>query len=158
MVNANHFTFKLLLTAALTASLFLSLVQPARAQREPGVVTIQAATPKTPAVGQPLTFAISVENHSIAQRVGLVDFLPSGVSLISATSSQGTCDVHNDSVMSRNIVDCALGVVPSAGTAKAMIVVTPMAAGDMTNTAVATAAFSPASPENSSSATVTVVN
>jgi uncharacterized repeat protein (TIGR01451 family) len=158
MVNGNHFTFKLLLTAALTASLFLSLVQPARAQREPGVVTIQAANPKTPVVRQPLTFAISVENDSVAQRVGLVDFLPSSASLISATSSQGTCDVHNDSVMSRNIVDCALGVVPSGGTARATIVATPTVEGAITNTAVATAAFSPASPANTSSATVKVGN
>jgi uncharacterized repeat protein (TIGR01451 family) len=158
MVNGNHFTFKLLLIAALTASLLLSLVQPVQAQRDPGVVTIQAVNPKTPAVGQPLTFAISVENDSVDQRVGLIDFLPSGVSLGSATSSQGTCDIHNDSVMSRAIVDCAFGVVPSGNPAKAKIVVTPTVVGAITNTAVATAAFSPASPENSSSATVAVGN
>jgi uncharacterized repeat protein (TIGR01451 family) len=156
MVNGHHFTFKLLLAAALAASLLLTLAKPVQAQNEAGVVTIQAANPKTPTVGQPLTFTISVENNSVAQRVGIIDFLPSGVSLISATPSQGTCDIPQDSVMSRNVVECAFGVVPSGSAAKAEIVVTPTAAGAMTNTAVATAEFSPATPANSSSATVKV--
>lgn len=156
MVNGNHFTLKLLLAAALATSLLLTLVQPAQAQKEAGILTIQAANPKTPTVGQPLTFTISVENNSVTQRVGIIDFLPSDVSLVSATPSQGTCDIPHNSVMSRNIVECAFGAVPSGSAAKAEIVVTPTVARAMTNTVVATAELSSATPARSSSATVRV--
>jgi uncharacterized repeat protein (TIGR01451 family) len=157
MVDDNRCTFELLLAAALIASLVVALVQPAWAQEEEaGIVTIQSAAPKTPTVGQPLTFTISVTNNSVAQRVGVEDFLPSDVSLVSATPSQGTCDTHDSGARGRDIVGCAFGMVRSGSTAKVEIVVTPTVPGEMTNTAVATAELSLATPANTSSATVMV--
>ena len=107
-------------------------------------------------MGQPLTFAVVVENNSVAQRVGIEDFLPSGVSVVSAKPSQGTCDIRRDGANGRESVGCDLGVVQSGSSANVEIVVTPEVAGIITNTAVATAEFSPATPANSSSATVRV--
>ena len=79
--DGSHSSFKLLLMAAtLAASLSLSLVQPAQAREEAAIVTIQAVEPKTPTLGQRLTFAVVVENYSVAQRVGVEYFLPSEVS------------------------------------------------------------------------------
>ena len=159
MVGGNHSsTFKLLGAAALTASLLVALLQPARAQEEEeaGIVTIQAAAPRTPTVGWPLTFTISVNNDSVTQRVGVEDFLPSDASLVSATPSQGACDTHDGSARGRDIVGCSFGVVRSGSTAKVEIVITPMVQGKMTNKAVATAELSPPTPTNSSWATVTV--
>ena len=158
MVNdGSRSSFKLLLMAAtLAASLSLSLVQPAQARDEAGIVTIQAVEPKTPTVGQPLTFAVVVENNAVAQRVAVEDFLPSGVSLVSVKPSQGTCDIRRGGAGGRESVGCDLGVVQSGGMAEMDIVITPEVAGAITNTAVAAAEFSPATPANSSSATVRV--
>ena len=150
------FGYKLLLAATLAASLILTLVQPVQAREEAGIFTIQAIEPKTPTVGRPLTFAVVVENNSIAQRIGVEDFLPSEVSLVSATPSQGTCDIRRNSANGRESVGCDLGVVQSESTANVEIVVTPEVPGVMTNTAVAAAEYSPATPANSSSATARV--
>ena len=146
----------LLLAATLAASLILTPVHSAQARQKTGIVTIQAVEPKTPTVGHPLTFAVVVENNSVAQRVGVEDFLPSGVSVVSAKPSQGTCDIRRDGASGRESVGCDLGVVQSGSTAEVEIVVTPEVAGAMTNTVVAAAEFSPATPANSSSATVRV--
>ncbi len=156
MVNGSRSSFKLLLAATLVASLILTLVQPTQAREEAGIVTIQAVEPKTPTVGQPLTFAILVENNSAAQRVGVEDFLPLEVSLVSAKPSQGTCDTRRESASGRESVGCDLGVVQSGGMVEVEILVTPLAPGAITNTAVAVAEFSSATPANSSSATVRV--
>ena len=155
--EGNRFSFKLLLlAAALAGGLILTLVQSAQAREEADIVTIQAVEPKTPTVGHPLTFAVVVENNSVAQRIGVEDFLPSGVSLVSARPSQGTCDIRRGGAGGRESVGCDLGVVQSGSTANVEIVVTPEVAGVMTNTAVAAAEYSPATPANSSSATVRV--
>ena len=151
---------KFVLAAALAAGLILMLAQTtqarAQAREEAGIVTIQAVEPKTPTLGQPLTFAIVVENNSVAQRVGVEDFLPPEVSLVSAKPGQGTCDIRRDGANGRESVGCDLGVVQRGGMAKVEIVVIPEVAGAITNTAVAAAEFAPATPENSSSATVRV--
>src|SRR5215210_3462513 len=151
---------KFVLAAAIAAGLILALAQTtqarAQAREEAGIVTIQAVEPKTPTLGQPLTFAVVVENNSVAQRVGVEDFLPSEVSLISAKPSQGTCDTRRESASGRESVGCDFGVVQSGGMAEVEIVVTPEVAGTITNTAVAAAEFSPTTPANSSSATVRV--
>src|SRR3989337_1074730 len=115
MVNGSRSSFKLLLAATLVASLILTLVQPTQAREEAGIVTIQAVEPKTPTVGQPLTFAVVVENNSVAQRIGVEDFLPSEVSLVSAQPSQGTCDTRRESASGRESVGCGLGGVRSGG-------------------------------------------
>ena len=153
--EGGRFSFKLLLLAAtLAAYLILSPEQPAQAREEAAIVTIQSVEPKTPTVGHPLTFVVLVENNSVAQRVGVEDFLPSGVSWVSARPSQGTCDIRRSDAGGRESVGCDLGVVRSGGIAEVEIVVTPEVAGAITNTAVAAAEFFPTTPANSFSATV----
>ena len=153
MNDADRLGSKLLLAAALVVSLVLTPVGSAQASEEEGAVTVQAASPKTTIVGRAYTFTVFVKNNSVAQRVDLEDLLPTSVSLISATPSQGNCDYRRDSVRDRDIVQCAFGVVRSGSTAEVELVVTPTAPGDITNTATATAESSPATHANSFSAT-----
>jgi uncharacterized Tic20 family protein len=51
MNDADRLSFKLSVAAALVVSVVLMLVGSAQAREEEGVVTIQAASPKTPNVG-----------------------------------------------------------------------------------------------------------
>src|SRR5215218_4379329 len=106
---------KFVLAAALAAGLILTLAQTtqarAQAREEAGIVTIQAVEPKTPTLGQPLTFAVVVENNSVAQRVGVEDFLPPEVSLVSAKPSQRTCDMRRDGADCRSSVGCDIEVI-----------------------------------------------
>jgi hypothetical protein len=72
MNDADRFGFKLLLGAALVVGLVPTLVGSAQAcgeesVEEVGVVTIQAASPKTPTVGRPYTFTVFVKNNSHQQ-------------------------------------------------------------------------------------------
>src|SRR5829696_5676143 len=110
---------KFVLAAAIAVGLILMLAQTtqarAQAREEAGIVTIQAVEPKTPTLGQPLTFAVVVENNSVAQRVGVEDFLPPEASLVSAKPSQGTCDIRRDGARGRESVGCDLGVVQRGG-------------------------------------------
>jgi uncharacterized repeat protein (TIGR01451 family) len=155
LADAKCFSVQLLLTATAAVSLVLALVGPALASEEAGIVTIQAAAPKT-TVGQPYTFTVFVKNDSVDQGVDLEDSLPSDASLISAIPSQGNCDLHRGSAGGRDIVECAFGVIPSGNTAKLEIIVTPTTPGVVTNTATATPEISPITATNSSSASVRV--
>jgi uncharacterized repeat protein (TIGR01451 family) len=101
-------------------------------------------------VGQPLTFAVTVKNNSVPQNTALIDFLPSGVSLVSATPSQGS---GSPSHHGGNAIECVLGVLPSEGSATIYILVTPGVPGTMTNTAVGGGEFVPQEPDTS---TITV--
>ena len=120
---------------------------------QPGVSTTQKADPDPASVGQPLTFTVSVMNHSAPQRVGFKDFLPPSMTLVSVTPSQGTCGMGHHG---GNEVGCTLGLVPSGGSATVEIVATPTVPGTMKNTAVSLAEFTPATPANSSVSNVTV--
>ena len=66
--------------------------------------------------GQNLTYTLVVKNNgpAVASNVIVVDALPSGVSLISATSTQGTCNSG---------VTCSLGDLAVGGTATITLVV-----------------------------------
>jgi Domain of unknown function DUF11 len=98
-----------------------------------------------------------VKNDSVDQRVNLVDLLPTSASLVSATPSQGSCDLlRHGSGDGQDAVECTLGLVPSEIMAEVEIVVTPRAPGVMTNSAIATPEISPPTAANSSSASVKV--
>ncbi len=142
----------LLLALVLTMSLLL--VQPAQARaEEPGISTTQTADPNPAIVGEPYTFIVSITNNSVPQRVGPKDFLPTGMELVSARPSQGTCGTsHYDD----DTVECTLGEVPSGGSVMVEVIATPVVAGTMTNTAVGLAEFTPATPANTDATTITV--
>lgn len=139
----------LLLSLILSASLLLAPV--AAAQTDPGISTTQMAGPAT--VGQPYTFTVTVTNNSVPQDVGLKDFLPEGMTLLSATPSQGTCGASHHG---HNTVECDLGPLPSGGSATVDISATPTVPGNLTNTAVGQGEVSPSTPASTSEALVTV--
>jgi uncharacterized repeat protein (TIGR01451 family) len=140
--------FGFLLALVLATSLLLT--QPAQAQTNQGISTTQTASPNPATVGQPVTFTVTVTNHSVPQHVGIQDYLPSGMELVSATPSQGTCGAGPHGM---NGVECTLGDLPSGGSASVEVVATPTVPGTMTNTVVGGGEFT---PETRDTAIITV--
>jgi uncharacterized repeat protein (TIGR01451 family) len=100
-----------------------------------------------PGVGGDLIFTPTVTNGGPqnATNVTLVDTLPGGVTFVSASPSQGTCNA------SGGTISCNLGDLPSLATASIAIRVTPTTRGTLIDTAqVSAPGF------DSRSATVTV--
>jgi uncharacterized repeat protein (TIGR01451 family) len=98
----------------------------------------------------PFTYTISVRNNGPfdATNVTVNDPLPTGLSLVSATPSQGTCE---------GTVTCQLGVLALNATATVIVVVQPTRGGVFTNTVTATAAEADLSPiDNTARATTTI--
>jgi uncharacterized repeat protein (TIGR01451 family) len=105
------------------------------------------------AVGGLLTNTLSIVNHGGATATGvtLTNTLPGGATFNSATPSQGTC------TNSAGIVTCNLGSLLNGSTAMVAIVVTPLAAGVVTNTArVAAVESDPNASNNLATQTTTV--
>ncbi len=142
--------FGLLPASVLAAGLLLLLAELAQAQTDPGISVTQIADPDPATVGQPLTFTVTVTNNSAPQHVGVKDFLSSDTELVSATPTQGTCGMSH---AGSNGVECALGELPSGGSATVEVVATPTAPGTVTNTAVGGGEVGPA---NSDTATIEV--
>jgi uncharacterized repeat protein (TIGR01451 family) len=115
-----------------------------------GISVTHTAAPDPATVGRPLTFSIVVTNNSSPQHVGLKDFFPPTMTLVSATPGQGYCGpLHHGG----NLFDCTLGVIPTGGSVAVEIVATPTVPGTVTNTAQAGGGFAPV---ESVPATVTV--
>ncbi len=148
-----RYVLNLLLPLVLVAAVLLP-AQTTQAQTDPGISTTQTVDADPATVGWPLTFAVTVTNGSAAQRVGLKDFLPPGMTLVSATPSQGTCGAGGHD--GGDVAECTLGLVPGGGSATVEIVATPTIPGTATNTAVALGEFAPATPANSNAAIVPV--
>src|SRR5262249_22827997 len=97
----------------------------------------KTAQPNPAIAGQPLTYTITITNAgpSTATSVKITDTLPASVQFASGhTSDAGNC-------AGTTTIVCSFGSpVPLAGVATATIVVTPTAAGTLTNTATVGAA------------------
>jgi uncharacterized repeat protein (TIGR01451 family) len=112
--------------------------------------------PDPVAVDQPLTYTIDVINDgpAPATSVTVTDSLPSGVTVTSITSSQGTCS------QSGSTVTCLLGLIARDGTARITIIVnpgsTPRAITNATN--VSSEPRDPDGSDNSASTTTQVVS
>jgi len=105
-------------------------------------------------VGSPLTYTITVHNAgpNAATGVKMTDTLPPGVAFVSATSGVGTCS------QASGTVTCNIGSLAVNGSVTITIVVTPTAAGDITNTAYVKGTTSdPTSTNNTATLTSTVV-
>ena len=115
-------------------------------------ITITPST-TTPSVGAPFTYAVTVTNNgaSDASIVSLNDFLPTGVTLVSATSSQGGA-----AIVQGNLVTSNLGAIAAGASATLTLVVQPTVAGTLTNSAnVSGAQLDPVTTNNAATSTVT---
>lgn len=110
-------------------------------------------SPDPAVVGSDLTYTITANNLGSAGATGVVvtDNLPSGVSFVSARSSQGTCT-------GTATVVCSLGSLSKGATATVTIVIRPGAAGTITNTASVKADQSDPKTSNNSAQASTTVN
>jgi uncharacterized repeat protein (TIGR01451 family) len=111
----------------------------------------EIATPQTVTAGNNVTFSFTVTNSgpSTATGVTLMDTLPAGLALVSATPSQGTC---------ATAVNCNLGTVANGATATVNIVAKALAVGNFNNTGNVLANESDPFPSNNTAiASVTVV-
>ncbi len=114
-----------------------------------------AGSPNPVTVRTSLTYSINVFNQgpSIATSVTLADELPAGVTFVSATVSPagaGTCTGTSN-------VTCDLGAMAVGGGVAVVIVVTPQATGQLSNTASVRANEPDPDPTNNSATAVTVV-
>ena len=120
-----------------------------------------SGTPDPVVAGSPLTYQINVTNSgpADAQSVSVVDTLPAGVTLTSATPSQGSCS-------GTTTVTCAIGPLANGASASVTIVVTLDAAlvhnaGAPTtiqnNASVSSQPTDPNTNNNSASVTTNVV-
>ena len=108
---------------------------------------IKADEPGPIYVGQNLTYTITVSNLGPQEATGVIltDALPSAVSLVSVSASQGLCS-------GPRTVTCSLGTINNGSSATVQIVVMPNQAGTITNTAaVAGLEYDPLTGNNSSS-------
>jgi uncharacterized repeat protein (TIGR01451 family) len=118
----------------------------------------QMDIPDPVAVGSNLTYTIVVTNHGPAQAsdVLVTDAPPSGATLVSFSSSQGSCFLASGTIY------CSLGTLGTGideNWATVTVVVTPTATGTLVNTASVTAQevdFD--SSNNSSTSSTTVLN
>jgi uncharacterized repeat protein (TIGR01451 family) len=103
-------------------------------------------------VGSNITYTIKASNGGpyLARNTVISDPLPSNVSFVSATSSQGSCS-------GTATVSCNLGTIANGGSATVTVVAKATAAGTATNTAsVSTGSVDPVSQNNTASATTTI--
>jgi len=113
-------------------------------------VTLTGA-PNAVLAGSNVTYSITITNHNhqFATGVRLMDALPAGASLVSATPSQGACSLTN------GIVTCDFGTVGDTGRVTAVLVVRLDTAGLATN-AVTVSSYGPEQTPANNIATTTL--
>ncbi len=103
------------------------------------------------AAGDTFTYSIVVSNHgpAAATNVMVTDALPAGLTLVSATPTQGGCS-------GTTTVSCALGTLPDGLSASVDLTVLKTIGGNVSNSASVTATETdPYMPNNSNSETST---
>ena len=112
-------------------------------------------TPDPVVINDNLTYTITVSNNGPNSAAGVIvaDNLPTGVTYVSATPSQGTC-------IGTSTVTCALGSISNGESATVTLVVTPIVAvSGLTNTAsITSSSSSDPNPANNSTTAGTTVN
>ena len=112
----------------------------------------QAVSASATNLGGTLTYTMTVTNTGPYDTAGvrMVDTLPAGIVLQSATSSQGSCS-------GTNVVTCDLGALSKGGSATVTLVAVALQAGIMVNTATVTSQVPDPNPANSTASVSTVV-
>src|SRR4029077_1607123 len=117
----------------------------------------KTANPATVTLGTNVTYTITVTNGGPSSSTGVIftDPLPAGLTLVSATPSQGTCN-------GTTTISCSLGTLAVGASASASIVAKGAPAGPfpvtIPNTATASENETNPSPNSSASANITVTN
>ena len=111
------------------------------------VAIVKTATPNPVTEGTLLTYTLTVTNNgpASATTVTTTDTLPSVVTYLSSTTTQGSCSEAGGTVT------CLLGTLANAATATITIVTIPSQAGVATNTATVTADQTDSNTSNNSS-------
>lgn len=112
-----------------------------------------SANPTAPIVGNSLIYQIVATNQGLsnATEVTLTDTLPDGVTLVSATASQGSCSIGSGKVT------CSLGTLAGHAAATVNVVVTPNQSGSINNIATISAKESDPNPKNNQTQLTTPV-
>jgi uncharacterized repeat protein (TIGR01451 family) len=113
-------------------------------------------SPDPDPVGRQLTYTVHVLNNgpATATNVRVTDPLPSSVTFVSATTTQGTCFQSVPGT-----VVCDVGSLPSGAHPDIVIRVTPQLSGNVTNTAsIQSDQVDPTPANNSATATTTVTS
>ena len=98
------------------------------------------------------TFTISNGSAQAAQSVVFTDAIPAGAGYVGATPSQGSCS------LSAGTVTCNLGTVAGNGSATVAVVVTPSAAGTLSNQASVSSSTSDPDTSNNQATASSQVN
>ncbi|HEX2090142.1 MAG TPA: CARDB domain-containing protein [Actinomycetota bacterium] len=130
--------------------MFLNLVNYERPPIDVGVSLSDSPDPVT--AGEVLTYTVEVSNNTGQSAPGaqVTDQLPAGVSLVSASASQGTCS-------GSSTVTCNLGRLAGNGSATMKIEVRPSQAGSLTNTVSVSSDRADSNADNDSASTTTEV-
>jgi uncharacterized repeat protein (TIGR01451 family) len=123
-------------------------------QSQADVSITQSAAPDPVSAGQELTYTLKAENHSPDQATGVSvkDALPSGLDLVSANASQGSCS-------GTETISCALGTLDADQSETVSILVKPKNAGWLMNTASVSAnELDSITLNNTASSSLTVVS
>jgi uncharacterized repeat protein (TIGR01451 family) len=113
----------------------------------------KTASPSPVQAMTPLTYSMNVFNHGptvVATGVRVTDMLPPGVTLVSATATQGTCS-------GTETVICDLGTLTVGGGVAVTLVVMPQAPGELSNTATVNRNELDPDPSNNTATAVTLV-
>lgn len=117
------------------------------------LVIAKTDAPDPVTLGGNVTYTITVTNNGPdpAAETTVSDTLPAGVTLVSATTSQGTCS-------GTTTVSCSLGSLASGATATVTLIVETVEGGTLSNTATVSASTADPNTANNSATTVTTVN
>lgn len=112
----------------------------------------KTASPNPGQVGVPLSYRIIATNNgpAVATNVSVADTLPSGVTFVSATTTQGNCN-------GTAAVNCNLGSLTVGSSAIVTIVVTPSSTGQITNSATVTGAETDSDSVNNTASATTLI-
>jgi uncharacterized repeat protein (TIGR01451 family) len=108
---------------------------------------VKSATPNPVTEGTPLTYSLAVTNNgpASATNVTVTDTLPSVMTYLSSTTTQGSCSEAGATVT------CLLGTMANGDSATITILAIPGAPGIVSNTAAVTADQTDPDPSNNSS-------
>ena len=112
----------------------------------------KTASPNPAQQGVNISYRLTASNNgpAVATNVMLNDKLPSGVSFVSASTSQGSCSGSGP-------VNCSLGSIAANNSAVVTIVVTPSVSGQINNTATISANESDFDTSNNSATITTLI-